>query len=249
MEVRKVRGELVTEVERRVYLEGLQKPIELAANNQSSGNDFVDDLFGDLVETLEENVEAGGDMISSMESIIDKEGNVIPKLVRAMLADEKHQIEKNKATRTQRELEEWGVKKDRRKLYSLYSKSRDRMVRASEMLSPAPAGHFLREFGQSDRDLIENASDNASVTQALTMLNGEVTTTIANPYSVFSRQMREGKTFKDRIHNVYKVMFSRPATPEEIRIFQQAFQSDPDSASQQSIAWTLLNTRQFLFIK
>ena len=32
------------------------------------------------------------------------------------------------------------------------------MVRASELQSPAPAGHFLREFGQSDRDQIENAN-------------------------------------------------------------------------------------------
>ncbi|MCP4850101.1 MAG: DUF1549 domain-containing protein, partial [Verrucomicrobiaceae bacterium] len=32
-------------------------------------------------------------------------------------------------------------------------------VRASEIVSPAPDGHFLRIFGQSDRTLIENAND------------------------------------------------------------------------------------------
>ena len=35
-------------------------------------------------------------------------------------------------------------------------------VRASELSSPAPDGHFLRTFGQSDRQLIENANDEAS---------------------------------------------------------------------------------------
>ena len=42
--------------------------------------------------------------------------------------------------------------------------------RAAELQSPAPRGHFLREFGQSDRDIIENASTEASVPQALTLL-------------------------------------------------------------------------------
>jgi hypothetical protein len=34
-------------------------------------------------------------------------------------------------------------------------------LRASQLTSPAPRGHFLREFGQSDRDFIDNANDEA----------------------------------------------------------------------------------------
>ena len=45
-------------------------------------------------------------------------------------------------------------------------------VRASELPSPYYPGHFLRQFGQSDREVIDNAYDDASVTQALTLLNG-----------------------------------------------------------------------------
>ena len=45
-------------------------------------------------------------------------------------------------------------------------------VRASELPSPAPSGHFLREFGQSERDIIQNGNRDSSVTQALLMLNG-----------------------------------------------------------------------------
>jgi hypothetical protein len=39
--------------------------------------------------------------------------------------------------------------------------------RAAELDSPAPRGHYLREFGQSDRDLIDNANYDASMPQAL----------------------------------------------------------------------------------
>ena len=45
----------------------------------------------------------------------------------------------------------------------VWTKYASQMVRASELKSPAPRGHFLREFGQSDRELIENANSDASV--------------------------------------------------------------------------------------
>ena len=52
---------------------------------------------------------------------------------------------------------------------------RDRnSVRASEVGSPAPNGHLIREFGGSDRDQIENSHKQASVTQVLNLLNGYV---------------------------------------------------------------------------
>ena len=51
-----------------------------------------------------------------------------------------------------------------------YSKARKQQmkefVRAAELDSPAPRGHYLREFGQSDRELIENANNEASVPQS-----------------------------------------------------------------------------------
>ncbi len=52
--------------------------------------------------------------------------------------------------------------------------------RASEIASPAPAGHFLREFGQSDRETIENANLEPAVTQALSLMNGFLENRIAN---------------------------------------------------------------------
>ena len=45
-------------------------------------------------------------------------------------------------------------------------------MRAAEIESPAPRGHYLREFGQSDREMIENSNSDASVPQALALMNG-----------------------------------------------------------------------------
>ena len=59
------------------------------------------------------------------------------------------------------------------------------LVRASELQSPAPVGHFLREFGQSDRDQIENANSEPAVTQVLALMNGQIEKTIiSNPRTV-----------------------------------------------------------------
>ena len=55
------------------------------------------------------------------------------------------------------------------------------LVRASELPSPAPNGHFLREFGQSDRETIQNANFDTSVAQALGLLNGKITDDVLNP--------------------------------------------------------------------
>ena len=44
-------------------------------------------------------------------------------------------------------------------------------MRASELRSPMPNGHFLRQFGQSNREVIENSSKDSDVTQILSILN------------------------------------------------------------------------------
>ena len=235
---------LANQIERRVYLEGLERGIEVASAD--TRNQYSKAFFEELVATIDE--EGNGDVMSGMEAIVDSEGGVVSKLVRAMMADERAELQERKVAESYQQMKDWKVKKADKKHFSKYKTIAKGMKRASELPSPAPAGHFLREFGQSDRELIENANHQASVTQALTLLNGYVPFAVANKYSVFSRNMREGANFRERLDNVYQTMFSRPATREEILIFSQAWKDDPESATTSGIAWTLLNTRQFLFI-
>ena len=51
--------------------------------------------------------------------------------------------------------------------YRGYTTLVSQMARASELESPARRGHFLREFGQSDREVIENSEKIRMIFQAM----------------------------------------------------------------------------------
>lgn len=63
------------------------------------------------------------------------------------------------------------------------------LVRAAELPSPAPLGHFLRDFGQSDRMAIENGSLDPGITQCLNLLNGLVDAEVLQPRSVLLKAL------------------------------------------------------------
>ena len=48
------------------------------------------------------------------------------------------------------------------------------IARASELSSPAPSNHLLREYGQSDRQLVGNETKEANMAQVLEVMNGHV---------------------------------------------------------------------------
>ncbi len=123
-------------------------------------------------------------------------------------------------------------------------------IRAADVRSPAPNGHFLREFGQSDRELVENANDEASVSQALMLLNGKVFSHLMNPFTVISRNMAEARKngADDVIDTVYLSLLSRKATEEEKAILREVA-DDADATDRGDVLWTVLNTRQFFFIE
>lgn len=124
------------------------------------------------------------------------------------------------------------------------------MLRAADLRSPAPNGHFLREFGQSDRELVENASDDASVNQALMLLNGKIFSNLMNRYTVIARAMDKArKEGSDAvIDTVYLSLLSRKATPEEKELLKP-IADNADTTDRGDVLWTVLNTRQFFFIQ
>ena len=121
-------------------------------------------------------------------------------------------------------------------------------VRASEISSPAPDGHFLRDFGQSDRSLIENANFKASTTQALSLMNGNFLKFLMNPNSVISQKMNSAEDSDELIDIIYLTTFSRyPSLYEKSLLRDEASLSG--AMARQSILWSTLNTQQFLFIQ
>jgi len=120
------------------------------------------------------------------------------------------------------------------------------MMRASELPTPAPRGHFLREFGQSDRELIQNASAGASVPQALNLMNSGISEMLIHPRSVLGQALARCDSPRKEITAIYQHMLTREPSQAEIGRLLQVYQSNPDTARAHAV-WALLNTQQFIF--
>ncbi|MDF1860370.1 MAG: DUF1549 domain-containing protein [Verrucomicrobiales bacterium] len=135
-----------------------------------------------------------------------------------------------------------------KKAYRNYTSLISEMARASELESPAPRGHFLREFGQSDREVIDNAADHASVPQALNLLNGTIAEALTNPFAVFGSRLHEAGDSEEKIELIFQAMLTREPSDRERKLALSKVEKYGDSAYER-IVWALLNTRQFIFVQ
>jgi hypothetical protein len=145
---------------------------------------------------------------------------------------------------SKQETRDW-LRKQKAKL-GQFKKMGGNMMRASELPTPAPRGHFLREFGQSDRELIENANDAASVPQALNLMNGNTAELLAHPGSVLGKALGQCETPEQEIKTLYQLMLTRQPSTAEIARLQREYKSNPTQA-RNNVVWALLNTQQFIF--
>jgi uncharacterized protein DUF1549/uncharacterized protein DUF1553 len=134
----------------------------------------------------------------------------------------------------------------------VYVKHRQDMMRvwprAAEIDSPAPIGHALREFGQSDRDAVENANHDASVPQALVMMNGPMLPNILNVWSQLRLVVKQARYPDDQVEAVYVTLFSRKPTTDEKARWSKS-QADGGVNQIEDLIYALLNTQQFIFIQ
>ncbi|MBK1879124.1 DUF1549 domain-containing protein [Pelagicoccus mobilis] len=127
-------------------------------------------------------------------------------------------------------------------------KARRNLVRASEVVSPAPAGHFLRQFGESDREIIESSTDEAAIPQALALLNGNLYYMISNQSSVLSRELR-GLEGKQRMDVVFKSFYGRSPTDRERELVGEQIDAYGHSKGYRQVMLALLNSQEFRFIQ
>jgi Protein of unknown function (DUF1549)/Protein of unknown function (DUF1553) len=121
-------------------------------------------------------------------------------------------------------------------------------ARASELPSPARPGHMLRTFGQSDREVIDNANEDASVPQALTLLNGPIAAALTSPASLLSQQLSKAGQPSQKVALLYEALLSRRPTHQESAtldsvLHERGAQAIPD------ITHALITGSQFLFIQ
>lgn len=125
----------------------------------------------------------------------------------------------------------------------------DEYYRASELPSPAPAGHFLREFGQSNRESIENSSQEATVSQALSLMNGPLFDKLTMENTQLMQRFHGASTDEGRANAIFLSLFSRKPTDEERTLCRLTVEDKGKADGWKHIIWALLNTREFVFVQ
>lgn len=122
------------------------------------------------------------------------------------------------------------------------------LKRASDLPSPAPEGHPLRQFGQSDREQIEASHTDANVPQVLTLLNGFVDQKIMRRESLVMRRIEGAPDAAAKIETAFTAILSRPPTDDELRTWIRDVEQHGADACR-DLVWVLLNTNEFRFAR
>ena len=122
------------------------------------------------------------------------------------------------------------------------------LVRAAELPQPLPEGHFIRQFGQSDRDIISDSHTEGTVPQLLTMFNGPVTHMMLERGSVIYNEVTDLKVIDEQLDVIFLSLLSRTPTDSEVSAAKREIRA-AGPAGYGNVIWALLNTREFLFIQ
>jgi hypothetical protein len=123
------------------------------------------------------------------------------------------------------------------------------LARASELPAPLPLGHFLRQFGQGDRESIEGGRTVATVPQILSMFNGSITHSMLVPGSAIHDEVMSHDP-KEAVDVIFLAILSHRPSPEDRSFAIAEIRSaDTPQAGAGNLIWALLNTREFIFIQ
>jgi hypothetical protein len=119
-------------------------------------------------------------------------------------------------------------------------------IRASETPLPLPLGHFLRQFGQSDRREIDAFNREPNTTHSLALMNGDLTSRALAEGSWLQRQLAvNGASGERRMQLIYRAILIRSATADELSMIRNL--TKDSKTPEQDIIWSLLNSPEFLF--
>ncbi|MFM1872254.1 MAG: hypothetical protein RL398_1676 [Planctomycetota bacterium] len=122
------------------------------------------------------------------------------------------------------------------------------MLRASDLAQPAAPSHLLRQFGQSDRETIDAASDAATVPQVLTLLNGFLDTKVLAGESALARDIATAGSGERRVRVAFLTTLNREPTEEEALTWRRAIAVYGQDAIK-DLAWVLCNSNEFRFVR
>jgi hypothetical protein len=103
-------------------------------------------------------------------------------------------------------------------------------------------------FGQSDRELISASSTQGSIPQVLFMFNGPITHMLLEPNSTIYNNVAKRKTDSERVKVIFMTVLNREPDKDELELGKQEIKKN-GAAGCGNIVWSLVNTREFLFIQ
>ncbi|HRH97577.1 MAG TPA: DUF1553 domain-containing protein, partial [Prosthecobacter sp.] len=120
------------------------------------------------------------------------------------------------------------------------------LARASELPQPEKDQHFLRMFGQSDRQIADSQSEEGSIPQVLMLMNGEAQRVIGQDDSLVVKTAAAQKTPEKQVESLYLSFFSRKPHADELSNLVAAL---GNGLTMRDLTWVLFNTREFVFVE
>jgi hypothetical protein len=122
------------------------------------------------------------------------------------------------------------------------------LFRASELPTPIPLSHFLRQFGQSDRREIDAFNREPNSTHSLALMNGKLTTRVLAEDSFLRKQLPStGADLESRIESIYRAILIRDPGDHEMNRCLKVFEASP--TPEEDLIWALINNPEFLFLQ
>ncbi|MEN3943154.1 DUF1549 domain-containing protein [Prosthecobacter sp. SYSU 5D2] len=123
-----------------------------------------------------------------------------------------------------------------------------RLMRSAEIQQPAPGGHFLIDFGQSPRMIIDGSTRIGNVPQVLTIMNGKAQKMLTSRDSLVFRTMDKVNSQPEKVEHMFMTILNRRPTMQEKDIAKRALAASGEEGYSNMI-WALINTREFMFIQ
>ncbi len=120
------------------------------------------------------------------------------------------------------------------------------LARASELPQPEKDQHFLRMFGQSDRQIADANTDEGSIPQVLMLMNGEAQSVLRSPRSLVLATAMKQEEQQQNIESLYLSFFSRHPKENEMKEAKEALDG---GLSISDLTWVLFNAREFVFVQ
>jgi len=119
-------------------------------------------------------------------------------------------------------------------------------LRASEKPAPAYPGSFIRQFGGSDREITNASHTQASIPQALSLLNGREIHAMIDKKGVLATNIFSTKNPSKRLELLFLSIYSQPPTEAEREKYEPMMSSANDI---KPLVKAMLNSKRFLFVQ